>query len=173
MIWDDEGYLLSKVNYNENSVIVNLLTLNHGRCSGVVYGGSSRKIKKYLQIGNKLFLSFKSSSEGKMGYFKTELIKAVSPFFFNNRKKTSCILSATSILKIILPESQVHKKIYDSLEDLINALYKKEWIIFYIYWEQLLVRELGYDINLSMNKKSNINVDGVTFKIPKLFNKKK
>ena len=30
MIWDDEGYLLSKVNYNENSVIVNLLTLNHG-----------------------------------------------------------------------------------------------------------------------------------------------
>ena len=50
MIWDDEGYLLSKVNYSENSVIINLLTLNHGRCSGIVYGGSSRKIKKYLQI---------------------------------------------------------------------------------------------------------------------------
>ena len=87
MIWDDEGYLLSKVNYSENSVIVNLLTLNHGRCSGIVYGGSSRKIKKYLQIGNKLFLSFKSNKEGKIGYFKIELIKAVAPFFFGNKKK--------------------------------------------------------------------------------------
>ena len=172
MIWDDEGYLLSKTNYSENSVIVNLLTLNHGRCTGIVYGGSSRKIKKYLQIGNKLFLSFKSSSEGRIGYFKTELIEAVSPFFFNNKKKISCILSATAILKIVLPEELVNKIIYNSLEDLIKSLYTKEWIIFYIYWEQLLVRELGYDINLSINKKSNINLDGILLKVPKLFNKK-
>ena len=34
------------------------------------------------------------------------------------------------------------------------------------------MRELGYDINLSINKKSNINLDGILFKVPKLFNKK-
>ena len=172
MIWDDEGFLLSKVNYSENSVIVSLLTLNHGRCSGIVYGGSSRKIKKYLQIGNKLFLSFKSNKEGKIGYFKIELIKAVAPFFFGNKKKISCILSAVSILKIVLPEEQVNKKIFYSLENLISALYKKKWIIFYIYWEQLLVSESGYDINLFKENKFNVNVNGISFKVPKLFNKK-
>ena len=60
MQWEDEGYLLSKINYNENSVIVDVFTLNHGKCSGIVYGGVSRKIKNYLQIGNKISLIFRS-----------------------------------------------------------------------------------------------------------------
>ena len=51
-------------------------------------------------------------------------------------------------------------------------MYKKKWIIFYIYWEQLLVRELGYDINLLKKNKFNVNVNGISFKVPKLFNKK-
>ena len=44
MQWEDEGYLLSKINYSENSVIVDVFTLNHGKSSGIVYGGVSRKI---------------------------------------------------------------------------------------------------------------------------------
>ena len=31
MIWDDKGYLISKFKYNENSVIADFFTLNHGR----------------------------------------------------------------------------------------------------------------------------------------------
>ena len=42
MYWKDEGYLLSKNNFDENSIIIETFTLNHGKCSGVVYGGSSR-----------------------------------------------------------------------------------------------------------------------------------
>ena len=111
MIWDDEGYLLSKVNYNENSIIADFFTLNHGKCSGIIFGGSSRKAKKYLQIGNKIFISCNSNLNNKLGYFKTELIKPVSPIFFNDRKKISCILSATTILRVILAEGQINQKI--------------------------------------------------------------
>lgn len=46
MYWTDEGYLLFKSNYRENSIIVEAFTLNHGKCTGIVYGGSSRKQKK-------------------------------------------------------------------------------------------------------------------------------
>ena len=45
MIWDDTGYLISKNKYSENSLIVELFTKNHGKVSGIVYGGSSKKIK--------------------------------------------------------------------------------------------------------------------------------
>ena len=55
MHWKDEGYLLSKNNFDENSIIIETFTLNHGKYSGIVYGGSSRKQKKNFQIGNKLF----------------------------------------------------------------------------------------------------------------------
>ena len=43
MYWSDEGYLLSKNSFDENSIIVEIFTLKHGKCSGIVYGGSSKK----------------------------------------------------------------------------------------------------------------------------------
>ena len=34
MQWDDIGYLVSKNRYNENSVMVEFYTKDHGKCSG-------------------------------------------------------------------------------------------------------------------------------------------
>ena len=101
MIWQDEGYLLSKNNYNENSIIIEVFTLNYGKYSGVVYGGSSRKQKNIFQSGNKLLLNWKSKNENRNGYFTVELIEPTAPYFFDDKKKIACILSATSILKIL------------------------------------------------------------------------
>ena len=56
MKWEDEGFLLYKNKYSENSIIAEFFTLNHGKCSGIIYGGTSRKIKNYLQLGNKIHL---------------------------------------------------------------------------------------------------------------------
>ena len=112
MYWKDEGYLLSKNNFNENSIIIEAFTLEHGKYSGFVYGGSSRKQKRNFQIGNKILLNWKSKGENKIGYYNIEIIKAISPLFFNNKKKTIGIVSASSILKTLLPERQINKKIY-------------------------------------------------------------
>ena len=49
MIWDDEGYLISKVKYSENSIIANFFTKNHGKTSGMIFGATSKKIKSYLE----------------------------------------------------------------------------------------------------------------------------
>jgi len=46
MDWSDEGYLLSKTNFDENSIIIEVFTLNHGKYAGLVYGGDSKKKKK-------------------------------------------------------------------------------------------------------------------------------
>ena len=45
MIWDDEGYLISKTKYNENSIIADFFTKNHGKTSGMIFGATSKKIK--------------------------------------------------------------------------------------------------------------------------------
>ena len=49
MYWQDEGFLLSKNNLGENSIIIEAFTSRHGKYTGIVYGGSSRKLKKILQ----------------------------------------------------------------------------------------------------------------------------
>ena len=132
MYWTDEGYLLSKNNFNENSIIIETFTLNHGKCTGIVYGGSSRKQKRFFQIGNKILLNWRSKNENKNGYFNVELIDPISSFFFDDKKKSTCILSATSILKILLPEGQINRNIFNSFEKIMNDLKLDDWINRYI-----------------------------------------
>ena len=55
MIWEDECYLLSKKKFRENANIINIFTQKKGKLDGIVYGGTSRKVRNYLQISNKLF----------------------------------------------------------------------------------------------------------------------
>ena len=79
MNWEDECYLLSKRKFRENGNIVSVLTKNYGKTSGIVFGGNSRKIRNYLQISNKLYVINNSKNNNKIAYFKTELIKPISP----------------------------------------------------------------------------------------------
>ena len=67
--------------------------------------GTSRKIRNYLQISNKLFVVNNLKNENKIGYFKTELIKAITPIYFNDKKRTSALVSICTLLNILLPES--------------------------------------------------------------------
>ena len=170
MNWTDEGHLLSKSNFNENSLIIETFTLNHGKYSGIVYGGLSRKQKKFFQIGNKMQLDLKSKSENKIGYFNIELIKPISPQFFDDKKKSICILAASSILKILLPERQINKKIYTSFEDFLSKLVNTDCINLYIFWELSLIQELGYsvDFNKMSTSQSNISINEKNYKIPEL-----
>ena len=156
MYWSDEGFLLSKINFNENSIIIETFTLEHGKYTGIVYGGSSRNQKRNFQVGNKILLNWKSKNENSRGYFDVELIKAISPFFFDDKKKSACILSATSILKILLPERQINKKIYASFDNLLNNLKLDNWIKLYINWELNLIKELGFEDNLKITYNDNI-----------------
>ena len=144
MNWEDEGFLLSKSNFDENSIILEAFTADHGKCRGIVYGGSSRKQKRIIQIGNKFFFNWKAKNEHKIGYFNIELIKPISPQFFEDKRKTTSILSSVTILNSLLPEGQVNKKIYLLYEDFLNKLNSENWIENYVSWELSLVKELGF-----------------------------
>tara|TARA_B100001167_G_scaffold181754_1_gene139026 strand:+ start:155 stop:730 length:576 start_codon:yes stop_codon:yes gene_type:complete len=155
MYWKDEGYLLSKHNFDENSIIIETFTLDHGKYTGIVYGGSSKKQKRNFQVGNKILLDWKSKNQNRTGYFNVELINPISPFFFDDKKRSVCILSATSILKILLPERQINKKIYNSFENMLFDLKSDNWIKLYINWELSLIKELGFETNLKANYNDN------------------
>ena len=155
MYWKDEGYLLSKHNFDENSIIIETFTLDHGKYTGIVYGGSSKKQKRNFQVGNKILLDWKSKNQNRTGYFNVELINPISPFFFDDKKRSACILSATSILKILLPERQINKKIYNSFENMLFDLKSDNWIKLYINWELSLIKELGFETNLKANYNDN------------------
>jgi len=181
MNWQDQGYLLGKRKFRENANIIDVFTENHGRVSGIVYGGNSRKIRNYLQVSNKIFIFYTEKNRNKIGYFKTELVQPIAPSYFDDKKRTTALLSLTSLLKILLPESQPYKNIYESISQIIINLNQKNWSLLYIFWEFNLIKTLGFDPNLSsfnIDKKENslfveIDIDGSKYSVPHfLFTKK-
>ena len=86
MNWDDVGFLLSKNRYNENSLIVEIFTKDHGKISGIIFGGTSKKIKNYLQIGNQLYTNFNSKTENKLVILRLRYSKLFHQFILMIQK---------------------------------------------------------------------------------------
>ena len=148
MNWDDAGYLISKNRYSENSIIAEVFTENHGKTSGIIFGGTSKKIKNYLQIGNKIYVNYNTKSPTRIGYFKVEILKALTPLYFDNSQKLSCITSAMNLIKLLTAEAQSNIDIFDLINNFFEILRSDDWIKEYIFWELELVKLLGYDLEL-------------------------
>ena len=156
MNWIDQGFLVSKSRYSENSVIAELYTFDRGKVSGIIFGGTSKKIKNYLQVGNKLHINYNSKNDNRIGYFKIEILNAYSPFYFDHKQKLSCITSAMNLIKILTAEAQANKKVYSLIEDLFNLLNEQNWLKKYIFWELELLKLLGYDLELENLVEKNL-----------------
>jgi DNA repair protein RecO (recombination protein O) len=148
MNWDDSAYLVSKNRYSENSIIAEVFTENHGKISGIIFGGTSKKIKNYLQIGNKIYVNYNSKSVTRIGYFKIEILKALTPLYFDENQKLSCITSAMHLIKLLTAEAQSNKEIFKLIDKFFEILTSENWIQKYIFWELELLKLLGYDLEL-------------------------
>jgi len=148
MNWDDSAYLVSKNRYSENSIIAEVFTENHGKISGIIFGGTSKKIKNYLQIGNKIYVNYNSKSVTRIGYFKIEILKALTPLYFDENQKLLCITSAMHLIKLLTAEAQSNKEIFKLIDKFFEILTSNKWIQKYIFWELELLKLLGYDLEL-------------------------
>ena len=149
MQWNDEGYLLSKNRYGENSSIVEFYTSNHGKVSGIIYGATSKKIKNYLLIGNKFHLSYKSKNESQLGYFKIEIEEITTPLYLEDHKKLSCIVSTMNLIKLLTVENQINNEIFKLIDIFFENLKNENWISELVFWELNFFKLIGYDLELS------------------------
>ena len=163
MNWDDTGYLISKNKYNENSVIADFFTEKHGKCSGIIFGATSKKTKNYLQIGNKFHLNYNYKDEGKIGYFKLEIYKVFTPLYFDSKKKLLCIASAMNLIKVLTADLQENDKIFKLVDKFYYILENENWIKNYIFWELELFKLVGFDLELKKIAKSENIHNNVTY----------
>ena len=148
MIWSDCGYLLSKNKFGENSIIAEFFTENHGKISGIIYGATSKKIRNYLQIGNKFHINYNFKNENKLGYLNVEIEKILTPIYFDDKKKLYCIVSSMSLVKLLTADNQSNIYIFYLINDFYNFLENKNWINKLIFWELELLKLIGYDLEL-------------------------
>ena len=163
MNWDDSAYLVSKNRYSENSIIAEVFTENHGKISGIIFGGTSKKIKNYLQIGNKIYVNYNVKSPTRIGYFKIEIVKALTPLYFDENQKLSCISSAMHLIKLLTAEAQSNKEIFILIDKFFEILTSDNWIQEYIFWELELLKLLGYDLELKNMVEKEIVDDTINY----------
>ena len=148
MQWEDQGILLSKNRYSENSLIAEFFTKNHGKVTGMIFGATSKKIKNYLLLGNKFYINFNSKNENNIGYFKVEIEQVLTPKYFDDQKKLSCIISSMNLIKLLTVESQSNLNIFNLIEKYFIILNVDNWLNNFIFWELEFLKLIGYDLEI-------------------------
>lgn len=149
MEWRDKGILLATKPFGETSLIIDVFTPDHGKSSGVVRGGQSKKLKPTLQIGAQLDLTWKARLEEHLGSFQVELIRSRTANVMNDRLLLAGMLSSATLINRFFPTGQVYKQFYESSENLFDLLqFPDIWTLGYLKWELEFLETLGFGLDL-------------------------
>lgn len=150
MEWRDEGALLSARQHGESAMIIEAFTAQHGRHSGVVRGGASRKVAPILQPGAQLNLTWRARLDEHIGTFTVEPIKSRIAVAMADRKVLAALGAVTALLSFSLPEREPHPSLYMRTITLLDAFVEQElWPVLYLKWELALLEELGFGLDLN------------------------
>jgi len=149
MDWQDQGTLLSSQRHGETAAIIDVFTQGHGRHSGVVRGGASRRLAPVLQPGQQLTLEWRARLESHIGTYRVEPLAARAASLLADRHALAALNAICSLLKFALPERQPHERLYDGTQELLESLTTGgDWPARYLLWELLLLESLGFGLDL-------------------------
>ena len=149
MNWSDEGIILSKRKHGEQSIIITLMTAEHGRHAGLVRGGAGRRARGIYETGNYVSVAWRARLEEHLGTYNCELLKPNSAFVLDNPIRLAGLSSACAVIECALPEREPHTEIYDSLLELLGGIENKNWVRSYIRWELSILKQLGFGLDLT------------------------
>ncbi len=150
MEWQDQGILLSVRRHGEGAAIIDVLTEMHGRHTGLVRGGGSRKSAAMLQPGNQLALTWRARLEDQLGSFTVELIQARSAILLATRLKLYGFNAISAMLIKYLPEREPNTALFDTCLNLLDRIQTgAHWQHRYCLFELEMLETMGYGLDLS------------------------
>ena len=158
--WQDEAALLAVRPFGETSVIIEVFSAAHGRHAGVVRGGTSRKVAPILQPGAQLSVAWKARLESHLGSFSVEPIRSRAAAAMGDRLALAGLNAVCGMLAVVLPEREAHAPLYERTIALLDLLGQSDvWPLAYLRWEQALLEELGFGLDLSACAVRGVNED--------------
>ena len=149
MEWRGEAILLSVRRHGESSAIIEVFTEEKGRHTGVVRGGTSRKIAPILQPGAQLDVYWRARLEDHIGAFTVEPVRSRAALVMDNRLALSGLNAVTALLGFCLPEREPHPVLYRRSCQLLDLLGQDNlWSLAYLRWEAALLDGMGYGLDL-------------------------
>jgi DNA repair protein RecO (recombination protein O) len=148
MQWIDEGVILGTRRHGETSLIVELMTLAHGRHLGLVRGGRSRKQQPVLQPGNSVVATWRARLDEHLGNYTVEATTQRAAQLMEGPSGLYGIQAVAGLLRL-LPERDPHPELYQGLLALLD------WLddpiaagAMLVRFEARMLEELGFGLDL-------------------------
>ena len=167
LTWTDDAAILSVRPFGETSVILDVFSREQGRHAGVVRGGISRKVAPILQPGAQVCVTWKARLTAHLGSFSVEPVRSRAAQAMSDRLALAGLNAVTGLLTRVLPDREVHAALYDRTIGLLDLLGQAEvWPLAYLRWEQALLQDMGFGMDLSACAVRGVNED-LAFVSPK------
>jgi DNA repair protein RecO (recombination protein O) len=148
MQWNDEGIILSVRPHGETAVIADVLTRDHGRHAGMVFGGRSRKLRPVLQTGNHVDCVWTGRLSESLGQLTLELRRGFAAEAMADPLALSALMSIADLGRL-LAERDPHPNLFEISLFLLGFLDDPTvWPALYARWELALLEELGFGLDL-------------------------
>ncbi|MBK4216561.1 DNA repair protein RecO [Paracoccus caeni] len=149
MEWQGQGTVIARRPHGENAVIIDVLTLQHGRHSGIVPGGASQKRAAMLQPGSVLDLRWRARRDDQLGTFTAEAVR-LRAGIMGDALGLAGLNAICALLIFVLPERDPHPQLVQATEALLDAIEAgRDWSGDYLQWELRLLDEMGFGLDLT------------------------
>ncbi|WP_332066086.1 DNA repair protein RecO [Bartonella sp. CB189] len=149
MKWKEQAIILGTRQHGETSVVLEIMTRQHGRYMGMVKGGRSRRMAALLQPGNYVEVEWWARLDEHLGLFRVEALDL-------HAARLILIPEALYTLQLLafhlrlLPERDPHPILYDILHLFTQNFNEPfENAVLLVRFEMRLLEELGFGLDLS------------------------
>src|ERR1700761_4141602 len=112
MEWSDHAIVLASRPHGENGLVASLLTRTHGRHSGFVPGGISRRARPIWQPGNRVDVEWGARLAEERGNFTGELREPHAARVMEDATELAGLTAACALIDAALPEREPHPAMF-------------------------------------------------------------
>jgi DNA repair protein RecO (recombination protein O) len=148
MQWTDEGIVLGARRHGEGSVILELMTREHGRHLGLVRGGAGRLMRPVLQTGNLVSAVWRARLDQHLGLYVVEGLNLRAASLLG---RSHAVYGATHLAALcrLLPERDPHPAIVPMVEMILDHMDDAPLAsALIVQFELHLLNELGFGLEL-------------------------
>jgi DNA repair protein RecO (recombination protein O) len=149
MQWTDEGIVLGVKRHGETSVILELMTREHGRHLGLVRGGSGSRLCGVLQPGNEVRATWRARLDEHLGHYTVEASNLRAAGYLSAAHAVHGVTHLAALCRL-LAEREPHAAIFTALDAILERLGDPHTASPMIArFELNFLAELGFGLDLS------------------------
>ncbi|MCX8500827.1 MAG: DNA repair protein RecO [Alphaproteobacteria bacterium] len=148
--WHDTAIVIDGVAFNDRASVMTVLSADHGRHRGLVYGIHAPAERSVWQLGNRLQLEWRGRLAEQLGVFNGEVLATPARMVFDDSLRLATLTAACALAATSLPEQLPQPQIFAGLDSLLGLLASDYFLLAFVRWEVELLAALGFGLDLSV-----------------------